>query len=98
MFKLFLVLVRVGGVVIFGGAYLYNVGVIDTIHGNLLFKKKKSRWGTWGGGIIGENTDVCIWWESGNTCCASNFDDCCDSDDGAVAGLVEASRGRSGSG
>ena len=35
MFKLFLVLVRVGGVVIFGKAYLYNVGVIDTIHGNL---------------------------------------------------------------
>ena len=35
LFKLFLVLVRVGGVVIFGKAYLYNVGVIDTIHGNL---------------------------------------------------------------
>ena len=31
MFKLFIVLVRVGGVVIFGGAYLYNVGVIASL-------------------------------------------------------------------
>ena len=28
------------------------------------------------------------WEDSGNTCCASNFDDCCDADDGAIAGLV----------
>ena len=43
MFKLFLVLVRVGGVVIFGGAYLYNVGVIDTIHGNLHLGDRPAR-------------------------------------------------------
>ena len=53
-----------------------------------LFKKKGSRWGTWGWGFEGSDGGICLEWESGNTCCASSFDDCCDSDDGAIAGLV----------
>ena len=54
-----------------------------------LFKKKGSRWsGSWGFGVIIGDQEICTFEESGQSCCASNFDDCCDSDDGAIAGLV----------
>ena len=41
MFKLFLVLVRVGGVVIFGGAYL---GVLPGLDGRMDLRRRMGRW------------------------------------------------------
>ena len=45
-----------------------------------LYKKRGSRWGEWGFAAGGFFVDFC----ESNTCCASNFDDCCDADDGTI--------------